>query len=77
VEPAARPERQPGRRHARPPWLLSVEQSAGRIGACSDVPENLITLNYMALRQAETNHIEFKEKSDTRIPEGAAVRCAR
>ena len=36
-----------------------------------------IKTRFVTPRQAETNHIEFKEKSDTRIPEGAAVRCAR
>jgi hypothetical protein len=49
VEPAAHPERQPGRSHASPPQLLSVKYLAGRIEQRSDGPEHPITLFYMAL----------------------------
>jgi hypothetical protein len=55
VEPAARPERQPGRHHARPPQSLSVEHPDRRTGKRSDVPEHAITLNYMALTPAWRN----------------------
>jgi hypothetical protein len=52
VEPAARPERQPGHCHARPTQSLSVEHPAGRTGQRTAGPEHPITLFYMALARS-------------------------
>jgi hypothetical protein len=67
VEPAARPERQPGRHHARPPQSLSVEHPDRRTGKRSDVPEHAITPNYMALTPAWPNMSALLDDSRSNI----------
>src|ERR1019366_4478341 len=80
VEPAAYPERHPGRRHALPQQSLSVELPARCTGQPGQNPDRAITLNYMALRRScwsATGPPRVFRTAKLELFHAASCRCTR